>query len=949
MTNDINDFVPSSIVWKTTVVAVGGGNITSPCYGTVIVKSLDHGHTIKCEHVLLLPKCSKKLMPTHQFTQKGCTFTLNKDEVTLKGPNGNPLLSGVNIDGLNYYHAQTVRPTSRNHPKSQALFGLELGNPTSNSKDFARKLYEAHIAYGHLNFDKLRKRLGLKAAKSGENPDCPACTVANQRQRPLSDHSHNRSTRICHRMWIDLGFTAGSRVTFQLYVDDHSRESFIDILKTKEECLPKWTELKGHLENDAQPFKFAFIKTDREAIYWTPGWDNHCKANNILHEASSAYKHGQLGVVERAMQSIGVPFRAMMITGNAPEKHIPHALRFANIIRNNSPTTANKGLTPLEKKAGRKLPLNKRLLRAPIFSLCFSHVYSDNRAKHGRRGIACVYLGYDPINNTYLVMQCDNQREYYTADVEFFPTVFPYRTNRLKEVGALNRFEDLAPQTTDLIPSSDNAEIRKSIRQQGYMFSGDKPISEIPDVDSPPKESESTTLTVQDWGPDPTTWEEAMAAHDADQWIKADLAEKEQFKALDVYDVVLRSQATSRGKRIFKFKEVFKRKFNPPDEKNPHGSLDKHKVRLTIAAYTKTLTEGIDYQEKNASTVRWTAVKILLAIAVKFDYDITLIDIASFFLYGDLDEEVYMEFPPRWAEEEQDSPEYVWLLKKGVYGWPAASNKAQKKLKSVLTKSGEFESIPSDDCIYVRTPPKDYCASGTTATTGPPKDYCASGTHVDDLFTVGEPEGTETFICTLDKVFELKVVRNPSVITGVQLLRDRQAKWAKLHQEDYTTKLLEEFKMDSSNPTDTPIDPGMAKVLMTLPQDEFTPESLRKFQGLLGKLMWLCCRTRPDLSYTVNLFSRFVRCASDQHFQLLRGRPLKYLNGTRNFGLAFYPGSVEWKVTGSSDADLAGDLNSSYSALTRRLANLVISTALLVKNGRSALQLDRRRLTRLPI
>ena len=233
-----------------------------------------------------------------------------------------------------------------------------------------------------------------------------------------------------------------------------------------------------------------------------------------------------------------------------------------------------------------------------------------------------------------------------------------------------------------------------------------------------------------------------------------------------------------------------------------------------------------------------------------------------------------------------------------------------------MTESGEFESIPSDDCIYVRTPPKDYCASGTTATTGPPKDYCASGTHVDDLFTVGEPEGTETFICTLDKVFELKVVRNPSVITGVQLLRDRQAKWAKLHQEDYTTKLLEEFKMDSSNPTDTPIDPGMAKVLMTFPQDEFTPESLRKFQGLLGKLMWLCCRTRPDLSYTVNLFSRFVRCASDQHFQLLRGRPLKYLNGTRNFGLAFYPGSVEWKVTGSSDADLAGDLNSSRSVLS---------------------------------
>ena len=135
--------------------------------------------------------------------------------------------------------------------------------------------------------------------------------------------------------------------------------------------------------------------------------------------------------------------------------------------------------------------------------------------------------------------------------------------------------------------------------------------------------------------------------HDADQWIAADLIEKEQFKQLKVFDVVHRGQATSRGKRIFKYKEVFKRKFNLPDEVNPNGSLDKHKFRLTIAAYTRMLTEGIDYQEKNASTVVWAAVKMLLAIAVKHDYDIVLIDIATFFLYGDLDEEVYMEFPVR--------------------------------------------------------------------------------------------------------------------------------------------------------------------------------------------------------------------------------------------------------------------------------------------------------------
>ena len=94
---------------------------------------------------------------------------------------------------------------------------------------------------------------------------------------------------------------------FQLYVDDYTRESFIDVIESKTEVLPRWDELKGHLENDYQPWKFAYIKTDSEAIYWTPAWEQHCRDNNIIHEFSSPYKHGQLGVVERAMECHSAP------------------------------------------------------------------------------------------------------------------------------------------------------------------------------------------------------------------------------------------------------------------------------------------------------------------------------------------------------------------------------------------------------------------------------------------------------------------------------------------------------------------------------------------------------------------------------------------------------------------------------------------------------------------
>ena len=506
---------------------------------------------------------------------------------------------------------------------------------------------------------------------------------------------------------------------------------------------------------------------------------------------NSAYKHGQLGVAERAMQTIGTSFRAMMLTGSAPEKHIPHVLRHANVIRNHSPTTANKGLSPLEKKLGRKLPLNRRLLLAPILCLCFAHVYDDQRAKHGRRGVACVYLGYDPVNNSYLVMEWASGCEYYTADVEFYPNVFPYRANPQHSIGTLNRFDDLAPHSTDLISDSAVQEIRRSVRQHEYSVSGGVPLSKIPDVDSPP---DPAALIVHTYGPDPETYQEAMAMPDADEWALADLAEFQSWKAREVFDVVLRTQATSRGKRIFKFKEVFKRKFNPPDDQNPNGSLDKHKVRVTIAAFTKSLTEGIDYEEKNASTVRWNSTKILFAIAVAKNLELSLLDIVSFFLYGDLNEEVYMEFPDRWAENGLNSQEYVYLLKRSVYGWPAAPNAAQKKLKEVFTKGDVFRPTISDDCVYTATDPSSGMA--------------IAGTWVDDLTTVGDSHGVQKVIDKLQETFKLTVRENPTSITSVQVERDREKRWGKLHQCDYTTKMLEEYQMLHSRPVDTPMDPA---------------------------------------------------------------------------------------------------------------------------------------------
>ena len=187
--------------------------------------------------------------------------------------------------------------------------------------------------------------------------------------------------------------------------DDYSRKGYLEMLDNKSETLSCWITLKTHLEKKHAPWKFAFVHTDGESVYDTDQWKAHCKEEGLEHEVSGRYRHDQNGVVERAMQAIGVPFRCMMIQGCAPESDIPDALYHTCIIRNNSPTKANKGWTPNERAAGMKLPINKRLLRGPLFCLVYAHVYEEERHKHAPRGVACVYLGYDDVNNTYKVKE----------------------------------------------------------------------------------------------------------------------------------------------------------------------------------------------------------------------------------------------------------------------------------------------------------------------------------------------------------------------------------------------------------------------------------------------------------------------------------------------------------------------------------------------------------------
>src|SRR3990172_4188081 len=70
------------------------------------------------------------------------------------------------------------------------------------------------------------------------------------------------------------------------------------------------------------------------------------------------------------------------------------------------------------------------------------------------------------------------------------------------------------------------------------------------------------------------------------------------------------------------------------------GNITVHKARLVTKGFTQV--PGVDYDETFSPVAMLRSVRILLAIAAYFDYEIWQMDVKTAFLNGYLKEDVYM-------------------------------------------------------------------------------------------------------------------------------------------------------------------------------------------------------------------------------------------------------------------------------------------------------------------
>nr|GFB89831.1 putative ribonuclease H-like domain-containing protein [Tanacetum cinerariifolium] len=86
------------------------------------------------------------------------------------------------------------------------------------------------------------------------------------------------------------------------------------------------------------------------------------------------------------------------------------------------------------------------------------------------------------------------------------------------------------------------------------------------------------------------------------------------------------------------------------NKKDERGIIIKNKARLVVQGHTQE--EGIDYDEVFAPVARIEAIRLFLAYASFMGFTVYQTDVKSAFLYGTIDEEVYVMQPSGFQDPE---------------------------------------------------------------------------------------------------------------------------------------------------------------------------------------------------------------------------------------------------------------------------------------------------------
>nr|GEU55121.1 retrovirus-related Pol polyprotein from transposon TNT 1-94 [Tanacetum cinerariifolium] len=298
-------------------------------------------------------------------------------------------------------------------------------------------------------------------------------------------------------------------------------------------------------------------------------------------------------------------------------------------------------------------------------------------------------------------------------------------------------------------------------------------------------------------------------------------------------------------KKVIGIKWVYRNK------KDERGVVVRNKARLVAQGHIQE--EGIDYDEVFTLVARLEAIRIFLAFASYMGFIVYQIDVKSAFLYGKIDEEVYVSQISGFIDPK--FPKKVYEVVKALYGLHQASRDWYATLSTFLVKSGYRRGI-IDNTLFIK---KDQ------------KDIMLVQVYVDDIiFDSTKKSWCDEFKALMKNRFQMS-----------------------------SMEILKKFDFMSVKTVSTLIETKKPLVK----DAEAADVDVHLYRSMIGSLMYLIA-SRPDIMYAVCTCSRFQVTPKTLHLQAVK-RIFRYLKGQPKLGI-WYPKESAFNPDAYSDSDYAG-------------------------------------------
>nr|GEY01212.1 hypothetical protein [Tanacetum cinerariifolium] len=257
------------------------------------------------------------------------------------------------------------------------------------------------------------------------------------------------------------------------------------------------------------------------------------------------------------------------------------------------------------------------------------------------------------------------------------------------------------------------------------------------------------------------------------------------------------------------------------NKKDERGIVIRNKSRLVSQGFTQE--KGIDYDEVFALVARIKAIRLFLAYASFMGLLVYQIDVKSAFLYGRIEEEVYVCQPLGFKD--LDYPDKVYKVEKALYGLHQAPRAWYETFAKYLLDNG-FHRGKIDQTLFIKRQREDILLVQV---------------YVDDIiFGSTKKELCTEFEKLMHNKFQMSSMGELTFLLGFQVKQKSDGIF--ISQDKYVNEILRKFKYADVKPANTPMDKEKA----FLKDSDGNDVDVHLYRSMIGSLMYLTS-SRPDI------------------------------------------------------------------------------------------------------